>query len=67
MHVVYLLRPYCKDTGTGSRGGEQLSRREDSRTEQRSDLSHSEWISNEVLHKSTGNNIQSLGIEHDGR
>ena len=26
-----------------------------------------EWISNEVLLCSTGNYIQSLGIEHDGR
>ena len=30
-------------------------------------LFHSEWISNEVLLYSTGNYIQSLGIEHDGR
>ena len=30
-------------------------------------LLHLEWISNEVLLYSTGNNIQSLGIEHDGR
>ena len=26
-----------------------------------------EWISNEVLLYSTGNYIQSLGIDHDGR
>jgi len=26
-----------------------------------------EWISHEVLLHSTGNNIQSLGLEHDGR
>ena len=30
-------------------------------------LVHLEWISNEVLPYSTGNYIQSLGIEHDGR
>ena len=30
-------------------------------------LLHLEWISNEVLLYSRGNNIQSLGIEHDGR
>ena len=30
-------------------------------------LLHLEWISNEVLLYSTGNAIQSLGIEHDGR
>ena len=28
---------------------------------------HLEWISNEVLLYSTGNHIQSFGIEHDGR
>ena len=28
---------------------------------------HSGWISNEVLLYSTGNYIQSLVIEHDGR
>ena len=28
---------------------------------------HSEWISNEILLYSTGNPIQSLGVEHDGR
>jgi len=28
-------------------------------------LFHVEWISNEVLLYSTGNSIQSLGIEHD--
>ena len=26
-----------------------------------------EWISNEVLLYSTGNSIQSLGLDHDGR
>ena len=30
-------------------------------------LLHLEWISNEVLLYSTGNYIQSLGIDHDGR
>ena len=30
-------------------------------------LLHLEWISNEVLLYSTGNYIQSLGREHDGR
>ena len=30
-------------------------------------LSHLEWISNEVLLQSTGNYIQSLGIDPDGR
>ena len=30
-------------------------------------LLHLEWISNEVLLYSTGNYIQSLGVEHDGR
>ena len=29
-------------------------------------LLHLEWISSEVLLHSTGNTIQSLGIEHDG-
>ena len=28
---------------------------------------HLEWISNEILLYSTGNYIQSLGIEYDGR
>ena len=31
------------------------------------ELLHLEWISNEVLLYSTGNHIQSLGIEHNGR
>ena len=30
-------------------------------------LLHLKWTSNEVLLNSTGNYIQSLGIEHDGR
>ena len=30
-------------------------------------LLHLEWISNEVLLYSTGNYIQSPGIDHDGR
>ena len=30
-------------------------------------LLHLEWISTEVLLYSTGNYIQSLGIDHDGR
>ena len=30
-------------------------------------LLHLEWISNEALPYSTGNHIQSLGVEHDGR
>ena len=30
-------------------------------------LLHLEWISNEILPYDTGNNIQSLGIEHDGK
>ena len=30
-------------------------------------LLHLEWISNEVLLYCTGNHIQSLGIDHDGR
>ena len=30
-------------------------------------LIHLEWLSNEVLLYSTGNYIQSLGIDHDGR
>ena len=30
-------------------------------------LFHLEWISHEVLLYSTGNSIQPLGIDHDGR
>ena len=30
-------------------------------------LLHLEWISNEILLYNTGNYIQSLGIDHDGR
>ena len=30
-------------------------------------LFHVEWISHEVLLYSTGNSLQSLEIEHDGR
>ena len=30
-------------------------------------LFHLDWISNEVLLNSTGNYIQPLGIDHDGR
>ena len=30
-------------------------------------LLHLEWITNEVLLYSTGNDIQSLEIDHDGR
>ena len=30
-------------------------------------LLHLEWINNEVLLYSTGNYVQSLGIDHDGR
>ena len=33
----------------------------------RCNLFHLEWISDEVLLDSTGNYIQSPGIEHDGR
>ena len=33
----------------------------------RCQLLHLEWISSEILLYSTGNSIQSLGIEHDGR
>ena len=33
----------------------------------RGKLLHLEWISNEVLPYSTGNYIQALGIDHDGR
>ena len=33
----------------------------------RCELFHFEWISHEVLLSSTGNYIQSLGTEHDGR
>ena len=33
----------------------------------RSKLLYLEWVSNEVLLSSTGNSVQSLGIEHDGR
>ena len=33
----------------------------------RCNLLHFEWISNEVLVYSTGNHIQSLVMEHDGR
>ena len=30
-------------------------------------LLHLKWISNGVLLRSTGNHVQSLGLEHDGR
>ena len=30
-------------------------------------LLHLEWLGNEVLLYSTGNYIQSLGIDHDGK
>ena len=30
-------------------------------------LLHLEWLSTEVLLYSTGNYIQSLGVDHDGR
>ena len=30
-------------------------------------LLHLEWISNEILLYSTGNYIQSLGIDHNGK
>ena len=30
-------------------------------------LFHLEWTSNEVLLYSTGDSIQSLGLDHDGR
>ena len=33
----------------------------------RYELLHLDWISNEVLLNSTGNYIQSLRIDHDGR
>ena len=33
----------------------------------RGKLLHVKWLSNEVLLYSTGNYIQSLGIDHDGR
>ena len=33
----------------------------------RCNLSHTEWISSEVLLYSTGNRVQSLGIDGDGR
>ena len=33
----------------------------------RCNLLHLEWISNEVLLYSTGNYMQSLGTEHDGK
>ena len=28
---------------------------------------HLEWISNKILQYSTGNYVQSLGVDHDGR
>ena len=31
------------------------------------DANYLEWINNEVLLHSTGNYIQSLGVDHDGR
>ena len=33
----------------------------------RNKLLHLKWISNEVLPRSTGNYVQSLGVEHNGR
>ena len=33
----------------------------------RCELLHLEWVSNEILLYSTGNYIQSLAMEHDGR
>ena len=33
----------------------------------RCQLFHLEWITSEALRYSTGNYVQSLGIDHDGR
>ena len=48
----------------GDRGGSEMDREFGV---SRCKLLHVEWISNETLLHSTGNAIQSLGIDHDGR
>ena len=48
----------------GERGGSEMDR---NFGVSRGKLLYLEWISNEVLQDSTGNYIQSLGIDHDGR
>ena len=53
-----LWLPSGEERGSGMDGEFGVSRCE---------LLHLEWISNEVLLYSTGNYIQSLGIEHNER
>ena len=48
----------------GEQGGSEMDREFGVR---RCKLLHLEWVSSEVLLYSTGNSIQSLEIEHDGR
>ena len=48
----------CQGGGSGMNGEFGVSRYK---------LFHLDWIGNEVLLYRTGNYIQSLGIEHDGR
>ena len=51
----------------GFQGGRGGSARDWEFGVSRCKLLHLEWISNEVLLYSTGNYIQSLGIDHDRR
>ena len=46
--------------------GEGVGREMDWESGLRCKLLNSEWVGNEVLPYSTGNYIQSLGIDHDG-
>ena len=52
----------CGCQGRGGRSGKDWDFRVS-----RCKLLHLEWISNKVLLYSTGNYIQSLGMDHDGR
>ena len=51
----------------GCQGGEGRSGMEGEFGVGRCELLHLEWITNEVLLYSTGNDEQSLGTDHDGR
>ena len=51
----------------GYQGGGRKSGMDGEFGASRCKLLHLEWISNEVLHCSTGKYIQSLGLDHDGK
>ena len=61
------LKESCREQTCGCQGGGGESGMDGEFGVRGCKLLHLEWISNELLLYSTGNYLQSLGIEHDGR